>query len=240
MRDGIVQINARPIRHAFLVDPTKDMSLFFESDTNVRASKNNLVRLVHEPEYHYQNKPGDEVKWAYRTVGAFDSPNKSAGTYTVLLLLRFFSDRQMLNGSITPIMSFNLKKQNAADKDEEKIDGKEVDLALFFQMLERDNIETIFAECKTSRSFTKKEFEKMEIIGKKFTNSVLAFAKLSNLKAREKQYISDLVRRSDNPILVLTGEDLLRQSLDEEHYLKGYADFYELCRRTWYKHLEVE
>lgn len=80
----------------------------------------------------------------------------------------------------------------------------------------------------------------MEIIGKKFTNSVLAFAKLSNLKAREKQYISDLVRRSDNPILVLTGEDLLRQSLDEEHYLKGYADFYELCRRTWYKHLEVE
>ena len=32
----------------------KDLSLFFESDTNVRASKNNLIRLVYEPEHHYQ------------------------------------------------------------------------------------------------------------------------------------------------------------------------------------------
>ena len=79
----------------------------------------------------------------------------------------------------------------------------------------------------------------MEILGKKFPDTVLTFAKLSNLTAAEKHELSELVHRSDNAILILTGEDLLRQSLDEEHYLKGYADFYELCRRTRHKYLEV-
>ena len=372
--------NDKLIATSVLPEGFKDLSLFFESDTNVRASKNNLIHLVHESEYHYQiwlppsevifeswmksheweieisnaghivtqiikrlgirfsqvfaikgiinllgemssgksllqedlwgkinqilqercddgenleydaanilkdlvdanvvqpgmrmscpncnqwswhsvedvgyilkcpecfgtfdfpYKPGSEVKWAYRTVGTFDSTNKSAGTYTVLLLLRFFSDRQMLGGTITPLMSFNLKKQNSADEDEEKIVGKEFDLALFFQMLERDNIETIFAECKTFGNFSEGEIEKMGILGKIFPQAILAFAKLSNLTEAEKQSISDLVRRSDNPILILTGEDLLRQSLDEEHNLKRYADFDELCRRTRYKHLET-
>ena len=73
----------------------------------------------------------------------------------------------MLDGAITPLMSFNLKKQNVTDEDEKKIVGKEFDLALFFQMLERDNIETIFAECKTFGKFTGKDIEKMEILGKK-------------------------------------------------------------------------
>ena len=372
--------NDKLIATSVLPEGFKDLSLFFESDTNVRASKNNLIHLVHESEYHYQiwlppsevifeswmksheweieisnaghivtqiikrlgirfsqvfaikgiinllgemssrksllqedlwgkinqilqercddgenleydaanilkdlvdanvvqpgmrmscpncnqwswhsvedvgyilkcpecfgtfdfpYKPGSEVKWAYRTVGTFDSTNKSAGTYTVLLLLRFFSDRQMLDGAMTPLMSFNLKKQNSADEDEEKIVGKEFDLALFFQMLERDNIETIFAECKTFGNFSEGEIEKMGILGKIFPQAILAFAKLSNLTEAEKQSISDLVRRSDNPILILTGEDLLRQSLDEEHNLKRYADFDELCRRTRYKHLET-
>ena len=188
--------------------------------------------------FDFPYKPRDEVKWAYRTIGAFDSPNKSEGTFTVLLLLRLFSDRQMLNGSMTPLMSFNLKKQNTSDKDDEKIDGKEVDLALFFQMLGRDSVETIFAECKTFGSFKDGHIEKMEILGKRFPDAILTFAKLSNLTAEEKHNLSDLVNRSSNPILILTGEDLLRQNLDEDHNLKGYADFYELCRRTRHKYLE--
>ena len=189
--------------------------------------------------FDFPYKPGNEVKWAYRTIGVFDSTNKSAGSYTVLLLLRFFSDRQMLDGAMTPLMSFNLKKQNSADEDEEKIIGKEFDLALFFQMLGRDNIETIFGECKTFGNFSEAEIEKMRILGKIFPQAILTFAKLSNLTEVEKQSILDLVRRSDNQILVLTGEDLLRQGLKEEYYLKGRAGFDELCRRTQYKHLEV-
>ena len=189
--------------------------------------------------FEFPFNPGKDIKWAYRTVGAFDLPNKSAGAYTVLLLLRFFSERQMLGGATTPLMSFNLKKQNGADEDEEKIVEKEFDLALFFQMFGRDNIETIFAECKTFGDFTEKDIEKMEILGEKFPKAILTFAKLCYLKEGEKQSLSELVSRSDNRILVLTGEDLVKQSLNEEYNLKGYADFDELCRRTRRKHLEV-
>ena len=189
--------------------------------------------------FDFPFNPGNEIKWAYRTIGAFDSPNKSEGTYTVLLLLRFFSDRQMLEGAMTPLMSFNLRKQNITDQDEERIDGKEFDLALFFQMLERDNIETIFAECKTFGEFSEDDIEKMEILGKKFPDAILTFAKLSDLTEAEKQSLSDLVNRSDNSILILTGENLLRQSLGNRHNLKTHAGFDEFCRRTRHKHLQT-
>ena len=72
--------------------------------------------------FDFPYKPGGEIKWAYRRLGAFDSPNKSEGIYTTLLLLRFFTGAQMLGGAITPLMSFNLKKENVADKDEEEIE----------------------------------------------------------------------------------------------------------------------
>ena len=192
--------------------------------------------------FDFPFNPSNEIKWAYRTIGAFDSSNKSQGIYTVLLLLRFFSDRQMLDGAMTPLMSFNLKKQNIADQDEEIIDGKEFDLALFFQMGEtvnRGNIETIFAECKTFGEFSEKDIEEMEMLGKKFPDTILTFAKLRDLTTVEKQSLSDLVNRSDNSILILTGEDLLRQSLGEGHNLRTHADFDEFCRRTRHKHLQI-
>lgn len=189
--------------------------------------------------FEFPFNPNKNIKWAYRTIGAYDSPNKSEGTYTVLLLLRFFSDRQMLDGAITPLMSFNLKKQNVANQDTEKIVGKEFDLALFFQLFARDEIETIFAECKTFGSFTDSDIEKMEILGKKFPDAILTFAKLGDLTDEEKKSLSELACRSCNELLVLTGEDLLRQNLDDAYYPKSHVDFDELCRKTRYKHLEV-
>ena len=187
--------------------------------------------------FDFPYKPGGEIKWAYRRLGAFDSPNKSEGIYTTLLLLRFFSDTQMLNGAITPLMSFNLKKENVADGDEEKIVGKEIDLGLFFQLTECDDIETIFAECKTFGSFREEDIEKMEILGKKFPESVLTFAKLGNLTDDEKQSLSGLSCRSRNTILVLTGEDLLRESLRDD-YKSNTISFDQLCRITQSIHLE--
>ena len=155
--------------------------------------------------FDFPYKPGVQIKWAYRRLGAFDSPNKSEGTYTTLLLLRFFSDVQMLGGAITPLMSFNLKKENVADEDEEKIVGKEIDLALFFQLrnekIERNgDIETIFAECKTSGNFGEADIEKMEILGKKFPEAVLTFAKLGDLTDEEKDSLSNLIRRTCNTV----------------------------------------
>ena len=187
--------------------------------------------------FDFPYKPGAEIKWAYRRLGAFDSPNKSEGIYTTLLLLRFFSDAQMLNGAITSLMSFNLKKENVADEDEEKIIGKEIDLGLFFQLTGGDDIETIFAECKTFGSFREKDVEKMEILGTKFPEAVLTFAKLGNLTDEEKDSLSNLIRRSCNTVLILTGEDLLRQSLRDD-YKSGTMSFDGLCRITQSIHLE--
>ncbi len=189
--------------------------------------------------FEFPFNPGKDIKWAYRAIGAFDSPNRSDGTYTVLLLLRFFSDYQMLSAAITPLVSFNLKKQSIADQDEKKIVGKEFDLALFCQMSSRDNIETIFAECKTFGDFSEKDIEKMEILGRKFPDAILAFAKLADLTKDERQSLSELALRSGNPILILTGEDLLRQSLNEKDNLKGGIDFDGLCRIMQHKHLGV-
>ncbi|MDE0014686.1 MAG: hypothetical protein OXU51_00760 [Candidatus Poribacteria bacterium] len=194
--------------------------------------------------FDFPYKPGAEIKWAYRRLGAFDSPNKSEGTYTTLLLLRFFCDGQMLGGAITPLMSFNLKKDNVADEDAEKIVGKEIDLALFFQLrnekIERNgDIETIFAECKTFGSFTQRDIEKMEILGKKFPEAVLTFAKLGDLTDDEKKSLSELSCRSCNVILILTGEDILRQSLRED-YKSGIMSFDRLCRITHDLYLENE
>ena len=40
--------------------------------------------------FEFPFNPNKNIKWAYRTIGAYDSPNKSEGTYTVLLLCVFF------------------------------------------------------------------------------------------------------------------------------------------------------
>ena len=143
----------------------------------------------------------------------------------------------MLDGAITPLMSFNLKKENVADEDEGKIVGKEIDLGLFFQLTERDDIETIFAECKTFGRFGEADIEKIEILGKKFPEAVLTFAKLGDLTDGEKDSLSDLICRSGNTVLVLTGEDLLRESLRDD-YKSNTMSFDRLCRITQNIYLE--
>ena len=156
-----------------------------------------------------------QVKWVYRTLGPFSSSNQAQGAYTVLLTLRFFSDFSLLNGAITPLMSFT------AEKDEEKT---EVDLALFFQesKFRNSKTEVIFAECKTFNSFQQTDVEKMASVGEVFPGAVLVFAKLEEfLRDEEKALLCTLVNRSRknqfnqrpfNPVLILTGKDLFWES----------------------------
>ena len=118
-----------------------------------------------------------------------------------------------------------------------QIVGKEIDLGLFFQLIERDDIETIFAECKTFGSFSEEDVEKMEILGKKFPEAILTFAKLGDLTDDEKESLSELNLRSHNTLLILTGEDLLTQSLRDD-YRSNTMSFDQLCRITQNIYLE--
>ena len=158
-----------------------------------------------------------KVKWAYRAVGPFSSLNQAHGAYTVLLTLRFFSNFPWYDGAMTPFMSFTAKKGKM------KI---EADLALFFQESKsrHSKTELIFVECKTFNSFQKKDVDRMKDLGKAFPEAVLVFAKLGeSLDSKEKNTLRPMVNRSRknrkngrsfNPILILTGTELI----SEEHF----------------------
>ena len=162
-----------------------------------------------------------KVKWAYQTVGPFSSSNRADGAYTVLLTLRFFWRIVFSDSAMTPLMSFTAKK------DEVEI---EVDLALFFQESKSRHSKTdlIFAECKTFKSFQKKDTDRMKDLGKTFPEAVLVFAKLEeSLSDKEKKILCPLVNRSRrnrmnghpfNPILILTGIELI----SEQHFYQNW------------------
>lgn len=196
-----------------------------------------------------------KVKWAYRTVGPFSSPNQADGAYTVLLTLRFFWKIIFSDSAMTPLMSFTAKK------DEMEI---EADLALFFQESKSRHSKTdlIFAECKTFNSFQRKDADRMKDLGKVFPEAVLVFAKLAkSLSNEEKKILCSLVNRSRknrkngrpfNPILILTGIELI----SEEHFYQNWektegihaklaescieANLLELCDLTQQIYLDID
>ena len=178
-----------------------------------------------------------EVKWSYRPLGPFNSPNQAHGAYAVLLTLRFFSKLVMLGGATTPLMSFTAKKGQVE---------MEADLALFFQTSEFEDSKTevIFTECKTFNDFQKKDVDKMINLGDAFPGSILVFTTLKDsLNQKEKTIFRSVVNRSRkhrknnhpyNPILILTGKELFLQSFWQSHLDEwGPArDMSELCDLT--------
>ena len=181
-----------------------------------------------------------EVKWSYRTLGPFSSPNQAHGGYTVLLTLHFFS--RLLHGATTPLMSFTAKRGKVE---------MEADLALFFQTSKfRDfKTEVIFAECKTFNSFHKKDIDRMVKLGDAFPRAVLVFATLKeSLSEDEKTILRPLVRRSwkrwkkrgpSNPVMILTGTELLLASFGESRLDKA-KDLFELCNLTQWMYLGMD
>ena len=153
------------------------------------------------------------MKWAYRTSGLFHSANQAHGAYTVLLMLRFFSE--LLDGATTPLMSFTARKG--------KTNEMEADLALFFQESKfgASKTELIFAECKTFNDFQMKDADKMEKLGDAFPGAVLVFASLKeSLSEEENAVLCPLVNRCReywknerpvNPVLILTGTETFRR-----------------------------
>ena len=155
-----------------------------------------------------------EVKWAYRTSGLFGSANQAHGAYTVLLMLRFFSE--LLDGATTPLMSFTARIG--------KTNEIEADLALFFQASKFGDFKTelIFGECKTFKGFQENDIDRMGKLGDAFPGAVLVFATLNDsLNDKEKTILRPLVNRCReywkndrpvNPVLILTGIELFAEA----------------------------
>ena len=195
------------------------------------------------PECHAQfsfPQNTEDIKWAYRTLGAFSSSNQADGTYTVLLTLRFFS--VLLGGATTPLMSFKLQKDGT--------DLFEVDLGLFYQKSKFSESETkiILAECKTFNEFEQSDIDKMEKVGNAFPGSTLVFAKLTEtLTDEEKEIFIPFVeaswKRSENrqpfnPVMILTGKELFLDLLWESHLDKvQFKDLLDICSLTQRVHL---
>jgi len=128
----------------------------------------------------------NDIKWSYRSFGAFSLPKQAYGVYTVLLTYYFFS--RVLDGATTPLMSFLAKKDDI---------DIEADLSIFFQKTQfgKDKRELLFIECKTFNRFEKKDISRMKVIAKEFPGSIIVFATLnSSLTKNEKALIRPIVR----------------------------------------------
>jgi hypothetical protein len=160
-----------------------------------------------------------EIIWAYRALGPFSLPGKSYGVYTVLLLLRFFS--QILDGGVTSMLSFEAEKPGT------KI---EADLGLMFRdrAFWRRERETIFCECKTFDVFKPRDIARMRVLAREFPGAILVFATLNlTLTAGEKRLLKPFAmrgrriwkaNRTRNPVLIVTGNELFTDERPERRW----------------------
>ena len=195
------------------------------------------------PECHAQfpfPQNTEDIKWAYRTLGAFSSSNQADGAYTVLLTFRFFSE--LLEGATTPLMSFKIQKDDT--------ELLEADLGLFYQRSKFSESETkiILAECKTFNLFDQTAIDRMTDLGNAFPGAILVFAKLTEyLSDEEKALLLPFVEESwnryensepFNPVMILTGKELFLDLLWESHLDKvRYKDLLDICSLTQKLHL---
>ena len=195
------------------------------------------------PECHAQfpfPQNTEDIKWAYRTLGAFSSSKQADGAYTVLLTLRFFS--VLLRGATTPLMSFEIQKDG--------IELLEADLGLFYQTSKFSESETkiILAECKTFNAFEQKDIDRMTDLGNAFPGAILVFAKLTETFSEEEKalllpFVEESWNRYENsepfnPVMILTGKDLFLDMLWQSH-LKHvqFRDLIDICSLTQDIHL---
>ncbi|HVW15693.1 MAG TPA: hypothetical protein VHB54_17805 [Mucilaginibacter sp.] len=173
----------------------------------------------------------DSIVWSYQGVGPFALNNAAEGSISVLLTLRFFKSSVMTFRYNTTILGTTVLEGK-----EEKM---EIDLTLFQQhdWSASRYPDLIFGECKTDNEFLKEDVLRMSELGKIFPGSILLFSTLKKqLNREEKRLIKKLANalrvgnqfRPVNPILILTGNELLPENpLDgmkklEQHKVQAY------------------
>jgi hypothetical protein len=217
-----------------------------ELDTKLTCSicRNDFYLPMHNP---------SDIKWAYRGIGPFSKNNKVGGLMSVFLSLKLFNNEFAdTTGNMSALIGFKLLKKSLA--------LKEVDLAVLLQE-KFDNIlspDLFLCECKTFKSFTSKDIERMKQLGEEFPNSILTFATLKEeLLQEDKNEIKKLVKyfrkgvgnRPQNPVFILTAKELLPDnSFDPFSEYKNkikpfhrYNDWIgNLCEMTVEKHLGLK
>ncbi len=192
-------------------------------------------------QFHPPTHNPDNIAWAYRGIGTFSRNNKSEGIVSLLLTLRFFRIA-MHTQSITSTFNFEIFK------DDKVIN--EVDFSVFFKKFKSgfSTPDLFFCECKTEIDFKKKDVDRMENLARLFPNSILVFATLKKLLSdSEKKLISSLAKkfrkgygsRPVNPILILTGNELLSWLMYDEKikhlvvpHMQASDEFGHLCDIT--------
>ena len=109
----------------------------------------------------------------------------------------------------------------------------EADFALFWQDSiygeKKDGF--LFGECKTYGEFEKKDFDRMKYLAKMFPGSIITFCTLrKKLKPKEITEITKIAKtgrkywkteRPINPVLILTGNELLNTSFGPPYCWEG-------------------
>lgn len=182
----------------------------------------------------------DAGKWSYKVAGPFSVPGYADGAYAALLTAMFFDEHTMHTMRSTRVLSFE------ATAGEKKL---EADMACLWQdsFYGERNEGVLFAECKTYDQFERKDFVRMRALAKSFPGAVLVFSTLrKTLTPKEVAGITSIAKagrkywkpeRSVNPVLVLTGTELLshfgppycwdepiKKKFDNFHGLLGLCD----------------
>lgn len=213
-----------------------------ELDERLRCGvcQNTFVAPVHTP---------DDIKWSYRGLGPFSRNNRAEGMIAVLLTLRFFRITLRHDALLSSTLSFDILENNLV--------VNEVDLALFYKEFKHSSQGTdlFFCECKTEIDFGLKDIERMKRLGDRFPGAVLVFATLkTRLSNNEKVSIGKMVKyfrgglksRPKNPVLILTGNELLNRMFglshfqDEMHrYNHNHDTIGRLCDLTCREYLDI-
>ena len=244
-RKSQVEFSAKQFRKKLIDSNALQLGLQFQCTTCNKRSWYSLTNADYEvrcPECHAHFSISQniaDIEWEYSTLGAFSSSNQAEGAYTMLLTLRFFS--VLLEGATTPLMGFEIQKDG--------IDCLEVDLGLFYtSKFYESETKIILAECKTFNAFEQKDIDRMIKLGNAFAGATLVFAKLTeSLSDDEKKILIPFVEKSwechdnkqpYNPVMILTGKELLLEELWESHLDKvRYKDLLDICSLTQVIHL---
>lgn len=151
--------------------------------------------------------------WYYRTAGPFSVANYADGAHAVLLTIAALSDRMHTGLRTTSVPSFTATSPGKFNM--------EADFAMFW----RDSVYgeqsegLLFGECKTYGKFEAKDIDRMRMLAETFPGAILVFSTLREaLTAKEIVSIGKLAKfgrkhwkaeRSINPVLILTGTELL-------------------------------